>query len=72
MGYYDYKELLEKAMESKSAKDIENLADWFRNYGMDFWNGESWSLENGDRLFPIYSVEEDENGNYPIIGYEIC
>lgn len=71
MTMYDYKELLAKAKETGNFEDLENLASWFFNYGTDFWNGESWELEEGERLFPIYSEEEDENGGFPIVAYEI-
>lgn len=71
MTMYDYKELLAKAKETGNFEDLENLASWFFNYGADFWNGESWELEEGERLFPIYSEEEDENGGFPIVAYEI-
>lgn len=66
---YQYKELLEKALETRSFKDMENLADWFRNYGSDFWNGEYWDLGNDYRLYPIYQDAADDE--FEIVDYEI-
>lgn len=68
-GYYDYEELKNKALSTGSAEDLKNLAEWFHFYGSDYWNGESWDLENGYSLYPIY--EETEPDSWTETGYEI-
>ena len=71
MTRYDYHELREKAINNPTFENLEILADWLRNYDMDSWNGEFWDLDDGQRLYPVYG-DEDENGNFPIVDYEIA
>ena len=58
MTRYDYQELREKAIENPTFENLEALADWLRNY-------------DGQRLYPVYG-DEDENGCFPIVNYEIA
>ena len=71
MTRYDYQELREKAIENPTFENLEALADWLRNYDGNSWNGEFWDIDDGQRLYPIYG-DEDENGCFPIVNYEIA
>lgn len=70
IGMYDYKELREKALKTRSFKDCDNLAWWLDDNDPKSWNGESYNIGDGYRMFPIYS-EPDEDGNVEYIGWEI-
>lgn len=71
MSRYDYKELRAKAVENPTFENCDVLADWLRNYDMRSWNGESFDIDDGLRLYPIYG-DEDEDGCFPIIDYKIA
>lgn len=71
MTYYDYKELREKAMETRAQADIDALADWMQHYGERHWNGETYDIDDGYRLRPIYELADAENEEYEIVGWEI-
>ncbi len=65
MNEYKYQEYRKKAIENPTEENLNALAEWLFMYGGSYWNGETWDIDNGMRLYPIY----DENGN--IIKYEI-
>lgn len=73
MTIYDYQELKNKALSADvTQEDINNLGDWFEQYGDKYWNGEYYSVD-GSRLYPIYRrIDDDElEEQYEIVGYEI-
>lgn len=71
MTRYDYRELREKALARDATfEDKANLACWFDNYDPYEWNGECYDLGGGITMWPVYG-EPDENGDYPIVDYEI-
>lgn len=73
MTIYDYQELKEKALSTDTTQaDINNLGEWFEQYGNKYWNGEYYSVDN-NRLYPIYQrIDDDElEEQYEIVGYEI-
>lgn len=70
MTRYDYQELREKAINNPTFENLEALADWLSNYDINSWNGEFWDID-GLRLYPIFG-DEDENGCFPIVNYEIA
>ena len=73
MTRYDYEELRAKAINNPTFENLEALADWLRyyDYSQKSWNGEFWDIDDGLRLYPIYG-DEDENGCFPIVNYEIA
>ena len=75
MSYYDYAELRAKAVQTRAQADIDALAEWFENYGSDFWNGEYYDAEDGLRLRLVEEPESfDENGEadyWKVVGYEL-
>lgn len=73
MTRYDYQELRAKAIENPTFENLEALADWldYYDYNRKSWNGEFWDIGDGLRLYPIYG-DEDENGCFPIVNYEIA
>ena len=68
MTRYDYEELRAKAIENPTFENLEALADWldYYDYNRKSWNGEFWDI--GD---PVYG-DEDEDGCFPIVNYEIA
>lgn len=70
MNRYDYEELKEKVLSAEATQeDINNLGEWFEQYGDRYWNGEYYSVENGIHLYRIEEeVDEDE---WEIKGYEL-
>lgn len=72
MTSYDYKELREKAIAFNATKeDRMALLEWFENYGTMYWNGESYDMDGGIRLFPIYELVDEELEQYDIVDAEI-
>jgi len=67
-GYYDYEELRTRAINGDQ-NAVNELGEWFSNYGMRYWNGECYDTDDGFRLYPIYE-EVDEN-EYELRGYEL-
>lgn len=67
---YDYQELEKKALSANAtAADIQALAEWFNQYGNDFWTGECFTIDSNHFLYPIYrEVGEDE---FEVDGWEI-
>ncbi len=71
MSIYDYNELREKAIApTATQKDLENLWNWFDQYGNRYWNGECYNVD-GYLLFPVYNMEPDEFDSFEITGYEL-
>lgn len=69
VGRYNYEELRDAAVKNPTPENLENLGEWFHNYGMEFWNGECFDVDGYD-LIPVYS-DPDENGDFVRIGYEL-
>lgn len=76
-NYNNYKELRENALKFNATQDeINELGEWFSQYGGNFWNGEYYDIsdtgtkgEYGFRLYPVYKeVAEDE---YEFVKWEI-
>lgn len=67
---YSFKELAAAAtMYNATQEEINALGDWFRLYGQDYWNGESYVVDekNDLRLYPMHKqVSEDD---FEIVGY---
>ena len=69
---YGYKEYLNKAKSNPTKENLLNLANWFNLFGVEYWNGESFIIDNNHSLKPIYDITPDEKYDYlPIIGWEI-
>lgn len=61
---YNYDELLAKATsETATASDRVALVKWFENYDMADWNGEYFDLGNGMRLYRVFDITYDDDGN---------
>lgn len=69
-GYYDYDNLVKKALsKDASEEDVNELGEWFRRYGVDYWNGEYYEVDEEYRLYEVFKeVAEDE---FELIGYEL-
>ena len=74
MGYYDYEQLKEKALQFQATpNDINELGKWFDEYGDVYWNGEYYDVDEQHRLFPVFDEHYDESGELisaDVIGYE--
>ena len=60
-NYYKYDKLRKKAMHKTATKeDRLNLLSWLEQYGMDYWNGEHYDIDDGYVLYPILEeIAED-------------
>ncbi len=68
MDIYDYNKLSGKALAPDATQeDINSLGEWFRCYGMDYWNGEYFSVDRGCCLYPI--MQEVGYDDYNVVGY---
>lgn len=67
---YRYEEIANEAIADPTDENLERLWNWFEAFGQErYWNGESYEVKDGIRLYPIYTeVRVDE---YEIIGYEL-
>ena len=70
VDYYDYAELRKAALAEQTEQAINKLGQWFDNYGTQFWNGEYYDADNGVRIYPVYS-EENEDGDAELTGYRM-
>lgn len=70
MSRYDYPDLERKALGTGKQEDIDALGEWFERYGADSWTGECYKIDAEHTLWPVYGPE-DEDGNYPITGWEL-
>ena len=68
---YQYEELRKAALKKPSPEALGALGEWLEKYGDDYWNGESWDIDEGKRLRPIYASEPDEYGTLKCLGYVI-
>lgn len=69
---YCYEEYLNKAKSNPTKENLLNLANWFNLFGVEYWNGESFIIDNNHSLKPIYDITPDEKYDYlPIVGWEI-
>lgn len=67
---YDYEELKNKALNPEANKqDIDQLGEWFEQYGNNFWNGEYYEIDSCHRLYPVY--EEVTDDEFEFAGYTI-
>lgn len=70
MNKYMYAELEAAALNPCATQaEINALGEWFQQYGEDFWNGQSWTVDEkkGIHIAPIYrEIEEDD---FEIVGY---
>ena len=53
MAEYDFQKLLKAAKENPSEERLMALGEWLEEFGLDFWNGESYDLGDGSRLRPV-------------------
>lgn len=71
MNEYKYSDLRAAALADPTAENLAALGEWLQEYGGKDWNGESWDIENGYRLRPVYGEEPDEFDAFPLLGFEI-
>ena len=70
-SYYNYKALVEKATATGATRDDRlALLDWFDQYGIDYWEGRYYKMDDGLRLYPIYVFDYDE-GYYVLVDADI-
>lgn len=72
MNEYQYTELREAAISNPTKETLAALGEWLQSYGDAYWNGESWDIDNGSRLRPVYGDEPDEFDEFPLLGFEMC
>ena len=68
-GEYSYEELKSRALRHDATqRDIDTLGEWFWQYGLCYWNGEFFSIDKNNRLFPVYEEQDD---NFEVVRYDI-
>lgn len=70
-NYYNYKELVEKATATGATRgDRIALFYWFDQYGIDYWNGQYYKIDDSLRLYPVFVFDYDE-GCYNLVDANI-
>lgn len=72
MSEYDYQELRAKAMETRDQKDIDALGEWMERFGMDYWNGEVFDIDEGYSLRPVQKAVDFDDEGEPIQWETVC
>lgn len=74
---YNYAEISAAAITDPTDENLADLAAWFEEYGEGTgWNGESWDVGDGLRLYPVHMPDEidEESGEvvqWKVSGYEL-
>lgn len=69
---YGYKEYLRNAKNNPTKENLSKLANWFNFFGVEYWNGEGFVIDNNHLLKPIFDINSKEEYNcLLIIGWEI-
>lgn len=74
----DFYKIEKDALENGTDESVKRLADWYEQYGKQYWNGEwYYGKYNGSeyRLVPIYAGgigdDGEEANDYYIIDWEL-
>lgn len=69
---YGYEEYLRNAKNNPTKENLSKLANWFNFFGVEYWNGEGFVIDNNHLLKPIFDINSKEEYNcLLIIGWEI-
>lgn len=69
---YGYEEYLRNAKNNLTKENLSKLANWFNFFGVEYWNGEGFVVDNNHLLKPIFDINSKEEYNcLLIIGWEI-
>ena len=69
---YGYEEYLRNAKNNLTKENLSKLANWFNFFGVEYWNGEGFVIDNNHLLKPIFDINSKEEYNcLLIIGWEI-
>lgn len=70
---YGFEEYWKNAKENPTPENLETLAEWFKKFSPNDWNGDAYIIDKTTCLRPIYSKSFDDC--YPtiigIIGWEL-
>ena len=66
---FEYDDLIAAVKKNPTQENIDNLGDWFHQYGDCYWNGEFYNADDLE-LWPVedYDYELDQG---EIIGYRL-
>lgn len=70
MREYAYEELVAAATKFNAPQEnINALGEWFERYGMRYWNGSSFEVDDKNNIYlaPIYKVVDEDDCE--IVGY---
>lgn len=70
IGEYSYIELKEKVKTNPTEENINNLVQWFQQYGNRYWTGEAYNADEFE-LYPVKYGEEDEYKEIPVLKWGI-
>lgn len=69
---YGFEEYWEDAKGNPTPENLETLAEWFKEFSPNDWNGEAYIIDKTTCLRPIYSESFEDTNCYPtIIGWEL-
>ena len=73
-GYY-YLKYIDAVRENPTAENLENLGNWFEQFGGRYWNGSAYYIGDNDFLRPVLNPVEFDDDGYPCqwdtVGWEI-
>ena len=69
---YGYEKYLRNAKNNPTKENLSKLANWFNFFGVEYWNGEGFVIDNNHLLKPIFDINSKEEYNsLLIIDWEI-
>ena len=66
-GEYDYNDLVNALSENECENTLNALGAWFTMFGEKYWNGETYDIDAGRALAPVYQPDGDD---FEIVGFE--
>lgn len=65
VNMFNYRELLEAALNDPTPDNLNALGEWYEKYGEQYREGKCYIIDEDHRLYRIYNRTMD------IIGYEL-
>lgn len=70
MTEYAYEALQAAALKPDATQeDIDALGEWFECYGMDYWNGSCWAVDEKQDIHLARVYKEIAEDEFEHIGY---
>lgn len=70
MNEYAYQELAAAAMKiDATQEEINALGEWFEHYGMSYWNGNCWTVDEKKDICLARVFKEVDEDEFECVGY---